>query len=767
MHEKLQKLVIGGLLHDIGKVLFRASDGRNHSISGYDFLKNEIHMEDQDILNQVRYHHSKLLRSASIADDDLAYITYMADNISAASDRRKKDDGSAGFEKMIPLSSIFNLLNRNHEEADYTPATLDSQFGINYPSYGSVEYTENFYQSVRDNLKEVLSHMEYSEEYLNSLLEVLEAMLSYVPSSTSKNELADISLFDHMKLTAAFGSCIYYYLCEKGEVDYKKALMTDERDFFEKKVFLLYSMDMSGIQSFIYGQYGNKNVLKNLRARSFYLEIMMENLIDNLLDTIGLSRANCIYSGGGHTYMLLPNTEKAKEAIKAYESKTNEWFLKQFKTDLYLACGYAECSANEISNKPEGAYAEIYRRVSTQLSEKKLHRYSAAQIMELNHSQPVSDERECRICHRSDRLINNDICPLCSGLIQLSDGLLKKDFFSILSNQEDSVMLMIGPEQGLSVNEEKEVLQHMKENSDYVRTYSKNGMYTGQSLATKLWVGDYSSANTLEQLVEKGTGIGRLGVLRADIDNLGQAFVSGFLPEHASFSRSATFSRKLSLFFKLYINDILEQGEYSLDGDRTQRSASIIYSGGDDVFIVGAWKDILEFAVDLYKDLKKFTQNTLTISAGFGLFPEKYPISYIAEETGDLEECSKALEGKNGITLFDQNNSYHWDVFIEKVLGEKFRVIYEFFSFSLDRGKSFLYNLLDLMRNREEKINLARFAYVLARMEPDKNADDMERDLYRKFSRSMYHWMLDEEDSRQAITAIYIYAYLIRSEEVE
>ena len=209
------------------------------------------------------------------------------------------------------------------------------------------------------------------------------------------------------------------------------------------------------------------------------------------------------------------------------------------------------------------------------------------------------------------------------------------------------------------------------------------------------------------------------------------------------------------------------QGEYSLDGDRTQRSASVIYSGGDDVFIVGAWKDILEFAVDLYKDLKKFTQNTLTISAGFGLFPEKYPISYIAEETGDLEECSKALEGKNGITLFDQNNSYHWDVFIEKVLGEKFRVIYEFFSFSLDRGKNFLYNLLDLMRNREEKINLARFAYILARMEPDKNTDDMQKELYKKFSRSMYHWMLDEEDSRQAITAIYIYAYLIRSEEVE
>ena len=35
------KLMIGSLLHDIGKVVYRSGDGRNHSQSGYEYLKNE------------------------------------------------------------------------------------------------------------------------------------------------------------------------------------------------------------------------------------------------------------------------------------------------------------------------------------------------------------------------------------------------------------------------------------------------------------------------------------------------------------------------------------------------------------------------------------------------------------------------------------------------------------------------------------------------------------------------------------------------------
>ena len=55
------KLMIGSLLHDIGKVVYRSGDGRNHSLSGYEYLKIEAHISDDDILYCVRYHHGMYL----------------------------------------------------------------------------------------------------------------------------------------------------------------------------------------------------------------------------------------------------------------------------------------------------------------------------------------------------------------------------------------------------------------------------------------------------------------------------------------------------------------------------------------------------------------------------------------------------------------------------------------------------------------------------------------------------------------------------------
>ena len=160
-----------------------------------------------------------------------------------------------------------------------------------------------------------------------------------------------------------------------------------------------------------------------------------------------------------------------------------------------------------------------------------------------------------------------------------------------------------------------------------------------ENYSTKLWIGDYSYDNKLNIFTENAEGIKRLGVIRADVDNLGQSFVRGFSTKDASLTRSAVFSRNMSLFFKYHINYLLENGEFSLTGENPpiKRKALIVYSGGDDIFVVGAWDDIIGFSIDLVKSLKKFTLNSLTISAGLGLFAEKFPIKSMAEITGNLE----------------------------------------------------------------------------------------------------------------------------------
>ena len=60
-------------------------------------------------------------------------------------------------------------------------------------------------------------------------------MLSYVPSSTAKDELADISLYDHVKITAAIASCIYQFLQESDKSDYKTVLWKESKKFFTQK----------------------------------------------------------------------------------------------------------------------------------------------------------------------------------------------------------------------------------------------------------------------------------------------------------------------------------------------------------------------------------------------------------------------------------------------------------------------------------------------------------------------------------------------------
>ena len=48
MNDRKAKLIIGSLLHDIGKVIYReGGDKRNHSVSGYDYLKEEADIKEK------------------------------------------------------------------------------------------------------------------------------------------------------------------------------------------------------------------------------------------------------------------------------------------------------------------------------------------------------------------------------------------------------------------------------------------------------------------------------------------------------------------------------------------------------------------------------------------------------------------------------------------------------------------------------------------------------------------------------------------------
>lgn len=717
MDNKHISIIIGALLHDIGKVLYRDNDRRNHSESGYDFLKERIKIEDKgmlkNILEQVRYHHKAYLEKAKIDRSSPAYITYMADNIAAATDRCDNESDEFGFDINMSLESIFNILNQNKKKAIYEKVSFEEiKNSVNFPiekdKLNKAGSDRDIYYRIKTHISEILKSINYDKYYINSLLSALEADLSFIPSSTSKKELADISLYDHVKVTAAIASCIYLYFNEENITDYKAELFdTKSQIFYKKNIMLLFSMDISGIQSFIY-DIQSEDALKNLRSRSFYLDTLLESIIDNLLERLELSRANLLYSGGGHAYLLIQNTAQAKEILNKFEKDTNKWFLDNFKTALYIAMAYTVCNAYDLQNKESGntseenkesgSYKGLYSRISSKLSMRKMNRYSAEAIRGLNNLDNSDKERECAICRRSDKLIRDgkgrDICRICYSFINISRNVMEKQFLKVISGEaadknsralKNTVPLPYGEYLVIEEIPKNESIQAViRPDKGYIKSYIKNDFYIGYSLNTKLWIGDYKSHNTLEELVKAGEGIDRLGVLRADVDNLGSAVSSGFDKVYNSISRNTALSRNLSIFFKFYINNILKNPVFSLDGDAKprKRNAAIIYSGGDDLFIVGAWKDILEFSIDLYESFKKFSLDSLPLSAGYGVYESKYPISYIAEDAGRLESLSKKKEGKNSITLFSP------PVFKKSTANNQERIINEQHTYKWEEFKS-------------------------------------------------------------------------------
>ena len=254
---------------------------------------------------------------------------------------------------------------------------------------------------------------------------------------------------------------------------------------------------------------------------------------------------------------------------------------------------------------------------------------------------------------------------------------------------------------------------------------------------------------------ENGLGIKRLAVVRLDVDDLGAAFMAGFSQQgngqYSTLSRSATFSRSMSLFFKVYINQFA-----------SDKKLSIIYAGGDDVFAIGSWQDIIAFTVELRENFIKWTNGKLTLSAGIGLFADKTPISLMAHQTGELEEAAKGNE-KDSISLFSSDYTFKFDRFITNVYDDKLEQIRYFFNHQDERGKNFIYKLIELLRNHD-RMNMARLAYYLTRLEELTRETD--RDKFKTFKNLFYSWYTNknDKDRKEAELALLLYIYEIRKD---
>lgn len=684
-------LKLGALLHDIGHVV-PGLDGeeKGHAERGFEFLSSFVSTELFSLF--AKYHHA--LSIDEINEEGLSQkyknLIWMVSEASrlAAGDNGSNGEDAAG--KHL-LRSVFSGISNIKEEVKdsepkyYPSVKLDPKV-FTYPEFKediqnlAEEACKKIYWAFRDFFNKLT---ELDEKHINEdlLLMFLEESATFIPAGSGVNN--DISLFDHLKTTCAIASCMYKSSKEELEVPEK---------------YLLVGGDVSGIQDFIY-RISSKGALRLLRGRSFYLEMFCEDIVHEIVERLGLPKANILYSGGGNFYILAPNTQETKDILKNLESELETWLIdNRLSSSLYLALSWIPFSEDEF-----GKFSEMWIKVNQENSLKKAQKYKS--VLEKDPSKLLDPSKEikhgsqgepCDACRKitlpeqlnSIKGVDNALfCQLCYEQMEIGQDLANLgDSFYVLKTKYQGDGFSV-PFSTMRIIEKEKTGTVTKSSSIYtINSFDTDGIINlikrkelppdvhVSSLPIAIYCaksGDKGNRNllTFEELAEKAQGSKKLGAVRMDVDNLGRIFTLGIPENQRNITRVSSLSRRMNYFFKLNLNLLGEFEEKEVlyvcnrqsnspklvKERKPHRNFSIVYAGGDDLFIIGAWDDVFELSFDIESLFRKYVaENTeITISAGFSIFNSKHPLYQIARVCGNKEECSKD-EGKDRIYLLNR-----------------------------------------------------------------------------------------------------------------
>ena len=650
-------VALGGLLHDVGKPVQRAGVySGDHSKQGAQFLRDvaresgreeyavlslfsEFHhrgnMNDGEIMNRIREASPERFE---LSEEDVfraIWLVYEADNLSSA--ERESSDGE--FYRFRPLSSIFN------RELEYPvkPVEFEGSEGLPVPGK-DVKPSKGAYERIVNGLREGLTS---SEPKVDRLMPVLEKYLTFVSSVTREGNV--ISLYDHMRMTSAIALAMFRSGCTVEDVKSGRCR--------REKRFLLIEGDFSGIQDFIYDVSG-KGTLKYLRARSAYLELIGWDVVLEILSRLKLTLANVVFNAGGHFLIVGQNTPEAVEALESLRRHVAEWLYHEFEGKLYLAIEWEPVSGEELGRKNDtNLFAEARSRLKRKLTIKKLRRFS--EVEGLFSTPPAGRLEECAVCGREVpagelepfRLgddPNVKACRKCNELAKVGEDLLKLRGFVLDVQGREGESIIRGPfRYVLPCSRDKPIPRGefllLKNSLDPPRDIHTGMVFVPYLVADRFKKGRQGGIATFEELAMASTGTERIGVLKGDVDDLGNFFSS-----MDSLSKLATASRFMDYFFKAYMNGIVDGkfgdviGEIpSLREWPDKPDIVVVYAGGDDFFIVGAWDQVFELAFRVRETFRAYTGEGLTLSAGLGYFSEKTPIHRMADVVSERLDVAK------------------------------------------------------------------------------------------------------------------------------
>lgn len=795
------QLYLAALLHDIGKFYQRADENpASRSVLLKEWVKNNEtilcpkhyrgnYYTHKHVLWTAQFFEDhketfkKILGSEKNADELLIWaakhhlidsnniyqqIIQKADHLASGVDRTKQEgqkDAEAEAEgekkwddfKRVQMHSIFEGLFRDPFECKYsTPVTF---LQLNESFFPEEQPVNHDYKNLWDHfIKEFISLPSVnSRAFSENLFNLLRKYTVTIPSSTQ--HLPDVSLFDHSKMVAAFAVCLHDYLLAKNKLSAFE-LKSDE------EVVLLVGGDISGIQAYIYNIV-SKQAAKNLKGRSFYLQLLVDSVIESIVKELNLFKANVVYASGGGFYLLVPNTEENREKLQKIEQELSDQLFAEHKVSLFLALDFVTLSEDDILGKLKPEYggkrepnriSEKWKNLIEKLNARKRSRYAGKLVDQYAYffeeaekgaqlekdyitGEEIANHEKAHPIKENDEIIGY-IKKNTQQQIELRRYLRQTNYIiksqnKIIHWEPEKDFLHYANPCGLNVHWYF-TCDAPESSADGIEIYVLNktefinNNFKGNNLihdfvfygGNQYPVNENGEPRYFDHLAgHKDDTFKRLGVLRMDVDNLGQAFIKGFRDERKTFSRYTALSRSLDFFFKGYINTIWENNQ------EFKEWINIVYAGGDDLFVVGKWDVVIDFAENIYTEFRKWTcyNPHLTLSAGIAIVPEKFPILKAAEMAGDAEHKAKehqcGAEEKNAICFLDM--PLNWEKEFPTVKSIKEELVKRINSEQLPSGFLHKINTLFEMRKRQIEKNENQswqwiMAYDFARMKQRK-----------------------------------------------
>jgi CRISPR-associated protein Csm1 len=696
-----QTVILGALLHDVGKMLQRGNfgsldtSGKHPQVSSVfvsafkEFFSKFVDFELFQTIVQ-RHHEDPRLGADLICQNAppdlraLCYLVSQADNYSS-SERSEKTESYQDF-KLTPLVSVFGRVEVDKDLPEVLKYRLnklspENAFPEKFNLYDENEFNvhlKNFGEDFK-KLTDGLQQPDF-DILISNLLTLLMKYAWCIPSNTQE-QIPDVSLFDHLKTTCVIAACLYQY-------HHPHFIESEVRDSDVEKFVLLVG-DLSGIQKYIFGikHVGAGGAAKRLRARSFQVSINAEIVSHKILHAFNLPLANILMVSGGKFYILLPRRQDLIDRLRAVITEIDSWFYKELHAEINV-----NIATLSLSGKDFRDYSKALKRLNKTLQQTKKRPFASILLDDTGWSEERSlldvdfgaEEKLCKACGRFPGIEREDgkfICTRCDDDKAAGQLLPNAKYIAFYKNQTGRFQafgytydLLISPQAKhepyllVSIDEpllnclypvsHRFIANHVskfvnKEECD--RCHQSDCSEKGQVMKDQ--------PKMFECIANESTGRKMLGYLKADVDNLGAVFAFG-LKENRTVSRVATLSRMLDVFFSGYMQKLIEDNYPEL---------YTVYSGGDDVLVIGPWDSIIHFAQELNDEFKRFTciNRNLTLSAGIALVKHNYPV-FRAETMADVSiKMSKNSPGKDSLTVFGQTAK--WDR-VSEIIGQSERL---------------------------------------------------------------------------------------------